>query len=38
VANAVFFDDVHFTNEGAKFFAEELLGFMRTHGLVKVLQ
>jgi lysophospholipase L1-like esterase len=33
-----FFDDVHFTNEGAKFFAEELLGFMRTHGLVKVLQ
>jgi hypothetical protein len=32
-----FFDDVHFTNEGAKFFAEELLGFMRTHGLVKVL-
>lgn len=29
------FDDVHFTNEGTKFFAERLLDFMRTKGLVK---
>lgn len=29
------FDDVHFTNEGTKFFAETLLDFLRTKGLVK---
>jgi len=30
-----FYDDVHFTNAGTKFFADELLDFLRTKELVK---